>query len=91
MGKLLSNQMQRIILSLYDDYSENGMTTNKGKEIYKCSNSFYKAMKYLENGGIIIRQKKEKTNRNLYFLSDIGIILGNILSKLPDFSDEVSF
>ena len=69
------------------DKSEDGISTNQAKKIYSCSNSLYKAMKYLQEGGIILKHKKEKTNRNLYFLTNLGIVLATILLKLPEVED----
>jgi DNA-binding PadR family transcriptional regulator len=87
---MLSHKQQEMILKMYGFWLKREVfTLNEVRKFYSSQSSFYRAINYLEESGIISYQTDKADKRRYYFLTEDGVALAKIICNLPDQDERI--
>ena len=80
---MLSNLQQKMILKMFGFWLKREFWERRNlRDFYRSESSFYKAIRYLEDSGIVSFEYNQGVR--MYFLTEKGIILARILCEMPE-------
>lgn len=87
---MLSHKQQEMVLKMYGFWLKREVfTLNEIRRFYSSQSSFYRAVTYLEEAGLVSYQTDKSDNKRYYFLTEDGVSLAKTLCRLPEQKERI--